>query len=125
MTAKEFREMAQKQPRTKRKYNNRPTEIDGIMFDSEKEARRWKELKLLESLGEISELERQKKFELQPAFRHEGHRIQPINYICDFYYRQGDKYIVEDVKSPVTANNQVYRIKKKMMMYRGYDIREI
>ena len=32
--------------------------------------------------------------------------------------------IIEDVKSPITRNNQVYKLKKKIMMYKGYEVRE-
>lgn len=101
-------------------------ETEDGRFDSKAEHRRWLELKLLEKAGKISELERQKRFELQPAFTDcTGRRQRPIFYVCDYFYREGDKYIIEDVKSPVTANNAVYRLKKKMMLYRGYEIREI
>lgn len=107
------------------KYRNRKTELDGIIFDSVKEANRYAELKLLQKAGVISELELQKKFELQPGFYFQGRRQRPIYYVCDFFYRQGDNYIIEDVKSPITKNNQVYKLKKKMMMYRGYEVKEV
>lgn len=124
MTSKQYNEyIAKKEKRSK--YNNKKTQIDGITFDSEKEALRYAELKMLEKSGVITDLERQKKFELQPAFYYQGHKQRPIYYVCDFFYRQGDKYIIEDVKSPVTKNNAVYKLKKKMMLYRGYEIKEI
>lgn len=122
MTAKQYREYVAKK---RSKYNNRKTQIDGITFDSEKEALRYAELKMLEKAGKITELERQKRFELQPAFYYQGHKQRAIFYVCDFFYRQGDKYIIEDVKSPITKNNAVYKLKKKMMLYRGYEIKEI
>lgn len=107
------------------KYRNKKTTVDGITFDSAKEAERWFELKLLERAGKISELERQKKFELQPAFYYKGKKQRPIYYICDFYYKENGAYIIEDVKSPITKNNQVYKLKKKRMLYLGYEIREV
>lgn len=109
----------------KNKYRNKRTVIDGITFDSMKEASRWCELQLLQKAGEISELQRQVKFELQPAFYHAGHKIRPIIYVCDFVYKENDKQVIEDVKSPATRNNAVYKLKKKMMLYRGYEIKEI
>lgn len=124
MTAKQYREYVVKKEK-RSKYNNRKTQIDGITFDSEKEALRYAELKMLEKAGKITELERQKRFELQPAFYYQGHKQRAIFYVCDFFYRQGDKYIIEDVKSPITKNNAVYKLKKKMMLYRGYEIKEI
>jgi len=44
------------------KYRNRKTVVDGITFDSKREAARWQELKLLERAGEITELERQVEY---------------------------------------------------------------
>ena len=35
------------------KYRNTKTEVDGILFDSKKEAARWLELKALEAAGKI------------------------------------------------------------------------
>lgn len=124
ITSKQYNEYVIKKEK-RSKYNNRKTQIDGITFDSEKEALRYAELKMLEKAGKITELERQKKFELQPAFYYQGHKQRAIFYVCDFFYRQGDKYIIEDVKSPITKNNAVYKLKKKMMLYRGYEIKEI
>lgn len=112
--------------RPNNKYGNIETVVDGIKFDSKKEAMRYAELKLMEKNGFISELELQKKFELQPSFYDsEGHKQRPIFYVCDFFYKQADKYIIEDVKSAITRNNAVYKLKKKMMAYRGYEIKEI
>jgi hypothetical protein len=48
----------------KQKYRNKITEIDGIKFHSQKEARRWQELKMLIKANKISDLERQVKFSL-------------------------------------------------------------
>ena len=46
-----------KQNNTKSKYSNKKVLIDGITFDSKKEAKRYTELKILESAGEIINLE--------------------------------------------------------------------
>lgn len=100
------------------KYRNRPVEIDGIRFDSRKEARRWVELKLLEKLGEISHLDRQVTF----ACRVEGALI--CRWVADFVYfdtrakgpdGQVGCRVIEDVKSPITRKNPTYRIKKKLV----------
>lgn len=37
-----------------RKYNNRKIEVDGMVFDSKKEASRYEELLLLQKAGAIS-----------------------------------------------------------------------
>ena len=49
-----------------RKYRNKKVEVDGILFDSKKEANRYMELKLLEKAGEITDLKRQVRYELIP-----------------------------------------------------------
>ena len=106
------------------KYRNKRTKLDGFTFDSNKEACRYAELKLMEKAGLITNLQKQVKFELQPAFYHEGKKQRAINYIADFTYLQGGKLIIEDVKSEITKHNKVYKLKKKMMLYRGYEIKE-
>ena len=111
------------------KYGNRKTELDGITFDSRKEANRYAELRILEKAGEISNLELQKPFILQPGFVHEGKKIQPIKYVADFVYtdiKARRINVVEDVKSPATRKDKVYQLKKKMMLYvHGIEIKEI
>lgn len=108
------------------KYGNKKTETNGIKFDSKKEARRYMELRQLETMGKISDLKLQHTFTLQEAFTTEsGERIQAIKYIADFTYMEDGKFVVEDVKSPATRNNPVYRMKNKMMAEKGYIIREI
>lgn len=46
--------MAWKNYNRPNKYNNHKTIVDGIKFDSIREAERYQELKLLETAGEIS-----------------------------------------------------------------------
>ena len=112
--------------KNKNKYGNEKTETNGIKFDSKKEARRYMELRQLETMGKISDLKLQHTFTLQEAFTTEsGERIQAIKYIADFTYMEDGKFVVEDVKSPATRNNPVYRMKNKMMAEKGYIIREI
>lgn len=109
------------------KYLNKRTKLDGINFDSEKEAGRYADLMTMQKAGIISNLERQKPFELQPAFYDsKGIKHQPIRYVADFVYtdEQG-KQVIEDVKSEGTRKNQLYRMKKKMMLYHGWEIKEI
>ena len=91
------------------KYNARKTIVDGITFDSKKEAARYQELKMLERANEIYHLECQKKFSL------DVNEMHIANYFCDFYYYDArlDKYTTEDVKGILTP---VYRLKKKLML---------
>ena len=43
------------------KYKNKKVVLNGITFDSQKEARRYRDLSLLERAGEIKSLELQKR----------------------------------------------------------------
>ena len=99
------------------KYKNKKVVVDGIKFDSKKEANRYLELKLMEDNDYIKDLELQKKFELIPKYEINGRKVRAMNYICDFYYYDvlNKKYIVEDVKGMKT---QVYKLKKKMFEYK-------
>ena len=68
------------------KYNNKKTQIDMYVFDSTKEAKRYKELKLLEQAGEINNLELQPHFLLQESFRKNDKTYRKIEYVADFKY---------------------------------------
>lgn len=108
------------------KYGNKKIEYNGIVYDSKKEFNRAMELEQLQKLGLISNLQRQKKYVLQPSFKFMNKTIREIAYIADFVYEENGDVIVEDVKSPITRKNPVYLIKKKMLMYvHGIEIKEI
>ena len=114
--------------RSRSKYGNRRIKIDGYSFDSTKEGNRYMELKYMLAAGKIKDLQLQKPFILQEAFRaKDGSWVRDIRYICDFYYYDYDKdeWIIEDVKSAATKDNSVYRLKKKMMAYKGLYITEV
>ena len=59
------------------KYHARKITRDGETFDSQKEYRRWCELKLLERAGEIQGLRRQERIELIPAQYETYERYSP------------------------------------------------
>lgn len=111
----------------KSKYGARKTELDGMVFDSNHEARRYAYLKTLERAGEISGLERQVKYILVPAQAGEDGKIveRAVIYVADFVYRDahsGEK-VVEDAKGMRTRD---YIIKRKLMRYvHGIRIREV
>ena len=114
--------------RPKNKYGNRKKQIDGYTFDSTKEANRYMELKFLLATHKIRDLELQKPFVLQESFRgRDGKWVRDIRYIADFYYfdNEKDEWVIEDVKSSATKDNAVYRLKKKMMAYKGLYITEV
>ena len=93
------------------KYHSRKTMVDGIVFDSAKEARRYRELRLLERAGVISDLQLQPVFTLSVAFTKNGKRYRAIKYIADFQYTENGQTVIEDVKGVKTA---VYRLKKTL-----------
>lgn len=103
------------------KYRSRKVELDGIVFDSRKEANRYAELRLLEKAGEIVKLELQPEFELQPGYRtQDGKYIRPIKYRADFRVTYADgQVVVIDTKGYRTKE---YAIKKKMLLFRYPEI---
>jgi Protein of unknown function (DUF1064) len=101
------------------KYRAIKTVVDGIRFDSKREARRWVELRLLERAGQISGLHHQIRFDLVVN----GVRIG--RYTADFQYRENGELVVEDVKSPATKKARDYVLRKKLMLaIHGIEIRE-
>lgn len=97
------------------KYNAKKTAVDGITFDSKKEATRYRELKALERVGKIDRLELQPRFVLMDGFRYEGKAVRKIEYVADFLYRDLStcELVVEDVKGVKT---DVYKLKKKLFL---------
>lgn len=117
------------------KYNNQKVTVDGEVFDSKKEAGRYRELLLLEKAGAISDLQRQVKFLLIPAQREvdivgprggikKGKLLEKeCAYVADFVYWENGRMIVEDTKGFRTAD---YIIKRKLMLHvHGIKIKEI
>jgi hypothetical protein len=106
------------------KYNARKTMIDGITFESQEEAVRYIQLKMLERAGQIKNLEIQPRFLLQEAYKKNGKSIKAIEYIADFKYTEYGVTQIEDVKG---VRTEVYRIKKKLFekRYPEYTITEI
>lgn len=103
------------------KYRNKPTLVDGILFDSIAEAKRYNELKLLELAGQIRDLKLQPKF----IFEYAGIRIG--SYKADFQYLlpHSPVRVIEDVKSP-SSKTQMYRLRKRMMLaFHGIEVREV
>lgn len=99
------------------KYRARKTTIDGIQFDSAKEAKRYVKLRDMERAGEIQGLRLQVPFEILPNFECDGVKYRGMRYIADFvYYRNGVR-VVEDVKGVKTPE---YRMKKKLMAYMNH-----
>lgn len=99
------------------KYRNKKTVVDGITFDSKKEANRYLELKILEKAGEIKDLKLQERFEIIPKQKGERNAV----YKADFSYFDNNKNIqvVEDTKGFKTAE---YILKRKLFKLKYPDI---
>lgn len=124
------------------KYNAHKTEVDGISFDSHKEAARYVQLSMLQKAGEIKDLKLQVKFVLIPTQREPdiigkrggrkpGRLIeQELSYVADFVYidTATGQQVVEDVKG-YTGDGSAYKIfviKRKLMLYKyGIRVQEI
>lgn len=104
------------------KYHAKKTVVDGITFDSKREADRYLVLKSMEEDGTIEDLRRQVRYELVPAFDVDGRHYRPVFYVADFVYVEDGKEVIEDVKGMKT---DMYRLKRKLVAYRyGMNIRE-
>lgn len=98
------------------KYKNKKVQTDEANFSSEKEHRRYQELKLLEKAGVIRGLELQKRFVLAEGYEYNGKKVPPLRYFADFVYEDSRSEhmtpIVEDCKGYQTG---VYKIKRHLM----------
>jgi hypothetical protein len=101
-------------PRLKRsrpKYGNKKTVVNGIKFDSKWEAERYLYIKSLERAGRVKDLELQVRFNLIVNDQ------KICAYIADFRYKREDKNgewheIIEDAKGVETPE---FKLKKKLM----------
>lgn len=96
------------------KYHAKKTVVDGIEFDSAKEAKRYTKLRDMAEAGEIQDLRLQVPFELLPSFECDGVKYRGMRYIADFVYYHDGERVVEDCKGMKTAE---YKLKKKLMAY--------
>lgn len=115
----------------KYKYKNQKVTVDGMTFDSKKEAKRYQELSLLQKAGEISGLQTQVRYVLIPAQREASDEVytkgankgkskpgklleRECIYVADFVYYKDGEVVVEDTKGFRTKD---YIIKRKLMLY--------
>lgn len=116
------------------KYRSVKAVVDGITFDSKREAHRYQELKLMQHAGQIRDLRWQPRYVLF-ALVLEHADVRDANagtisqrrhvvceYVADFDYLAAQdvlgrviwRTVVEDVKSPATRKKEVYRLKRKL-----------
>lgn len=94
--------------RRSNKFHARAIVIDGVRFDSQREAARWSELLLLERAGLIRSLV------CHPSFAFALNGIYLGKYTADSEYREGASHVVEDVKSKPTRKLRDYRLRVKL-----------
>lgn len=116
------------------KYGNRKVVRDGIKFDSEREAARFGELKVLRAMGKIRDLRLQANFTLVEGYTTiEGERIKPMVYRADFTYERttepdcnGTAHWLREVEDAKGMKTKDYLLKKKLMQDKyGITIREV
>lgn len=113
---------------TRAKYGNRKVEIDGLRFDSGAEARRYRELVLLQDAGQIACLEQHPRFDLAPSVVLDGRKHPPLRYTADFRYIDLGRFsqdVVEDVKS-AASRTTAYKMRRHLMKaVHGIEVREV
>lgn len=97
------------------KYNNTKVQVDGYVFDSILESKRYKQLALLERAKQIKNLRLQVPFLLQESFKKNGKTYKKIEYIADFVYEENGQTVVEDTKGMKT---DVFKIKQKLFEHK-------
>jgi hypothetical protein len=97
------------------KYRNKKIVVDNIEFDSNLEATRYRQLKLLQRAKQISNLRLQVPFLLQEGFKKNGTTHRKIEYIADFVYEENGQTVVEDIKGMKT---ETFKIKQKLFEYK-------
>ena len=136
-------------PQAGKKLHNRTTRVDGIDFDSQREAKRYLELKALERAGKITDLKLQVMYELIPAAYHwlptgevyqKGEKKgrpkykrvcveKAVKYIADFEYTENGYTVVEDAKGFRKTDSAAYKVfvlKRKLMLWRyGIKVKEV
>jgi len=109
LSAAEFRAIQQAEGAERpSKYRNRKTTVDGIRFDSKREAQYYSSLKQLERAGQVFEVELQKPY----ALTVNGQLV--CTYRCDFAFYDAiqKRNRVVDIKGVATKD---FNIKRKLM----------
>jgi hypothetical protein len=96
MTAEDYKAYQAKRAPKRPKFGNVKKVVNGLEFDSTKEARRWQDLILWQQSGQIMCLSRQVPFPIRVNKQLIG------TYIADFKYYKDGVLIVEDVKNKAT-----------------------
>lgn len=126
MSAKQYREA---EGRTNNKFGAQRITVDGIKFDSKREANRWLELRNLERAGQITDLRRQVVVELQgrdgPLLTRTGRKMR---ITVDFAYvdlrneATAGLTIFEDAKGKPTRD---YEVRRAVAAAQGVEVHEV
>jgi hypothetical protein len=104
------------------KYHAESVVVDGIRFDSKREAAHWRVLQLRQRGGEIEKLARQVRFALNVTAP-SGASVRVADIVLDFVYVEGGRLVVADAKG---VRTQAYVLKKKMFEAQsGLQIQEV
>lgn len=111
MTNQEYKDYQDSQKYKAGKYKSIRIKVDGILFDSKKEADYYGTLKLRLKAGDI------KSFRRQVRYRIEINQVLITTYVADFVVHNwdGSKEII-DVKSEFTKTLAPYRMKRQLML---------
>lgn len=125
MSAAEYNAAMGQPSAAKTKYKAEPITVDGIRFDSKKEARRWAELKLLEKAGDITDLRRQAVVYLDgkmgPLLTRTGRKMR---ITVDFAYVDLNTglTVYEDAKGMPTRD---YEVRRAVAAAQGVEVKEV
>ncbi len=95
------------------KYGNKPCQVGGEKYRSQRERDRHQALLLLQRAGHIAGLTREVAFVLAPAVVIQQRKRPALRYFADFVYSTADgRSVVEDCKGVRTP---VYNVKRHLM----------
>lgn len=116
--------MSQVVRKVRSKYGAVKTQVNGITFDSKREAARYVELLAMQERGEITDLRLQPSFEIVPAIVLDGKKQRALVYRADFAYEDHlGNQVYEDVKGHRTRE---YILKRRIVKHLyGVEIREV
>lgn len=86
--------------------NVRKKVVNGLLFDSTREARRYQDLALMQQAGQITGLRRQVSFPILI------NGVKVCEWRADFVYLEAGREVVEDSKGWKT---DIYKLKKKLV----------
>lgn len=106
------------------KYGAKKTVVDGIKFDSQGEAARYRVLSALQRMGTISDLQTQVRYPLKcKGIAIKSAKGRQLVYTPDFVYKLNDETVYEDFKGMITGEaklrisvfESLYKVKVKIV----------